>query len=118
MSRIAEAMLPSPYRDGDPGHKEGTTSRLAAMQAREDATILRSLVLARIAEVPSTADEVAAALGRSVLSIRPRVSELRELKKVRPRLRPDGRQERRKNASGVSAIVWEAGEERTEDAEA
>lgn len=113
MSRIAEAFDDAPYRDGLPGHKEPTTSRLAAMQMKEDASILRPLVLAAIAAKPRTADEVAAALGRSVLSIRPRCSELRKLNKIRPLLDATGRQIRRRNDSGISAIVWQAGPEQS-----
>lgn len=107
MSRIAETLMPSPYRDGLPGHKEETTSRLAAEHVASSAETLRSLVLSAILAEPRTADEVAEALGQTVLAIRPRVSELRKLNKVRPLLGPDGRQVRRANASGINAIVWE-----------
>lgn len=106
MSRIAEALLPSPYRDGAPGYKEGTTSRLAAAQVREVDNV-RCLVLQTIRAMPRTADEVAKALDISILTVRPRCSELRGMMAIRPRLRPNGKQERRKNASGASAIVWE-----------
>ncbi|MDE2103561.1 MAG: hypothetical protein KGL39_40350 [Patescibacteria group bacterium] len=107
MSRIAEAFDASPYRDGIPGRKEETTSRLAAERFASTADTLRSLVLSAIAAEPRTADEVAEALGQTVLAIRPRVSELRKLNKVRPLFGPDGRQVRRANASGINAIVWE-----------
>jgi hypothetical protein len=49
---------------------------------------------------PLTADEAAAKLGESVLSIRPRISELR----ARGLIAPTG--ERRRNASGMRAMVW------------
>jgi len=49
-----------------------------------------------------TADEVAGRLGLSILSIRPRITELARLGKVRD----SG--ERRRNGSGRKAIVWAA----------
>lgn len=111
MGRLSEAMLGDraalPTYPGSPGFKEGTTSRLAAGQVR-DVDNVRCLVLQKIREAPRTADEVAAALGISILTVRPRVSELRAMKHVRPRLRADGKQDRRKNESGAAAIVWEA----------
>ena len=109
MSRISESLDPSPYRDGLPGHKENTTSRLAAQRMTKAAT-LREKVLAAIKAEPRTADEIAAVLGESILSIRPRMSELRVMRKVRPLLQ-NGEQVRRTNSSGMSAIVWEAHEE-------
>ncbi len=48
----------------------------------------------------ATADEIAAALGRDRLAVRPRVSELVRMQRVRA----SGR--RRANASGRLAIVW------------
>lgn len=107
MSRIAETLMPSPYRDGIPGRKEETTSRLAAERVASAADTLRALVLSAILARPRTADEVAEALGQSVLAIRPRVSELRKMDRVRPMFGANGRQVRRPNASGINAIVWE-----------
>ena len=49
-----------------------------------------------------TADEVAGRLGLSILSVRPRISELTRLGKVRD----SGH--RRRNTSGKNAIVWAA----------
>ena len=49
-----------------------------------------------------TADEIAADLGESVLSIRPRVSELHRLGMI------EKTKVRRRNASGMSASVWRA----------
>ncbi len=109
MGRISEAAMEGRY-PLSPGFKEGTTSRLAAARAAEDAETVRAAVLAELQGRPLTADEVAALLGLSILTVRPRVSELRKLGKVRPRL-VDGRQDRRKNDSGASAIVWEIGRE-------
>jgi hypothetical protein len=52
----------------------------------------------------ATADEIAAALNRSILTIRPRVSELNRMGKIAD----SG--VRRKNASGRNAIVWRINE--------
>lgn len=48
----------------------------------------------------ATADEIAYALGYSILTVRPRVSELNRMQKIAD----SGA--RRKNASGRNAIVW------------
>jgi DNA-binding NarL/FixJ family response regulator len=87
-----------------PGAKEhGGTSADAARSAANEAEILRERVLDTLRRAPAgmTADEVAAQLGRSVLSVRPRVSELVRVRAVRK----TGR--RRRNSSGMSAAVWE-----------
>ena len=109
MGRLSEAMIgdgSAPSYPAAPGYKEGTTSRLAARQVA-DVDNVRCLVLQKIRREPRTADQVAAALDLSILTVRPRVSELRAGGDVRPRLRADGKQDRRKNESGASAIVWE-----------
>lgn len=83
-----------------PGYKREGTSKEAALSVKDYAETLtpRCLEVLRIA--PATTDEIAAALGESVLSIRPRISELVSQGKV---IRTDNR---RKNASGKSANVW------------
>lgn len=84
-----------------PGFKTGSTSKEAATKVTPKAAVLREKVLAAL-DVARTADEVADLLDVSILSVRPRVSELHR----------DGRiektGERRKNASGMSAHVWQA----------
>jgi predicted ArsR family transcriptional regulator len=81
------------------GFKRTDTSREAA--ERIDAKTLRAKVLATInLHGPLTADEAAARLNMSILSIRPRCTELRELGKL------EDSGERRLNASGRKAIVW------------
>jgi hypothetical protein len=75
------------------------TSRAAAPTASEAET-LREQCLNLLQEADYTADEIAAMLGKSILSIRPRISEL-NLKK---QIFDSGA--RRKNASGHAAIVW------------
>lgn len=103
MSRIAEHMAPDLFSVSypkTPGFKEGTTSREAAESMASRVEHLRERCLTRIANRPSTPDEIAEALGESVLSIRPRITELKQLGKIEP----SG--ERRKNASGRAAKVW------------
>ena len=58
------------------------SSQEAARQAVGSAARLRRAVLAELRIRPGTADEIAARLRRSVLSIRPRVSELRAMKEI------------------------------------
>lgn len=100
MSRIAEANLPDYGYPSSAGFKErGGTSQEAAENLGTVAG-MRAAVLAEIRRRPSTADEVAEKLGLSVLSVRPRCSELRHF----GRIVANG--QRRKNASGVNAAVW------------
>ncbi len=63
---------------------------------------IRSKVFAYLTEHPAgaTADEIAAELNYSILTIRPRVSELNKQR----RIIDSGL--RRRNASGRNAIVW------------
>lgn len=108
MSRLAEAFVDQYGRyPNEPGWKEPTTSRDAARQVAGDAALLRERVFTAIAAAGArgiTADQAAAAVERSVLSVRPRVTEL--AKADPPRITPTG--ERRANESGMSARVWRA----------
>lgn len=90
-----------------PGYKTGGTSQDAAEEIEDRAETLRGMVLERLKAVPSTADEVAEFLGESVLSIRPRISELAVACFSRPVL-VVSTGDRRKNASGKMAKVWRA----------
>lgn len=84
-----------------PGARGTDTSRAAADVAAETAPLLRARALAVLERSRGmTADEVAGRLGISILSIRPRLTELSRLGKVRD----SG--SRRRNASGRMAIVW------------
>lgn len=84
-----------------PGAQDRETSRAAADAVAERAPQLRARALAVVERSNGlTADEVAGRLGLSILSIRPRMTELARLQKVRD----SGA--RRPNASGRNAIVW------------
>ncbi|MBA3241603.1 MAG: hypothetical protein H0T60_10305 [Acidobacteria bacterium] len=86
-----------------PGYKSrgGTSQEAAEAIAPKVATIRAKVLRAFLAaDAGLTADEVAGALGLTVLTIRPRVSELR-LARV---LVDSGL--RRANQSGKSATVW------------
>lgn len=88
-----------------PGHKTGGTSRAAARRIAPHATVLRDRVLDFLkASYPAafTADEVADRLGVSILSARPRLSELRRSALIEPTA------ERRVNKSGMLARCWRA----------
>ncbi len=85
-----------------PGAKthDPDTSMEAATAIKDRAVILRERCRDELKARDLTADEIAERLGESVLSIRPRISELYK----RARVWPTG--ERRKNKSGKSAVVW------------
>lgn len=84
-----------------PGAQDRDTSRAAAVEIAPEAQQLRARALAVVERSNGlTADEVAGKLGLSILSIRPRMTELSRLGKVRD----SGR--RRANVSGRNAIVW------------
>jgi hypothetical protein len=85
-----------------PGFKCAGPSEQAAQAISGTAKALRDQVLKTISEAPAglSADEAADLLGKSVLSIRPRVSELRHLGEIQPA------NHRTKNQSGMSATVW------------
>ena len=84
-----------------PGAQDRDTSQAAAESVAPEAHQLRAKALAVLERSNGlTADEVAGRLGLSILSIRPRLTELSRLGKVRD----SGL--RRRNASGRNAIVW------------
>lgn len=104
MSRIAEVFLSDWYSSYpvEAGYKRAGTSKEAAQAVQSSTALLREQVLAEIVAAGAnglTPDEVADLIGRSVLGVRPRVSELKRLGKVID----TGR--RRPNASGMSASV-------------
>jgi predicted ArsR family transcriptional regulator len=86
-----------------PGFKDRDTSRKAAEHVACRAELLRSNCLEIVrasGQEGCTADEAATDLGESVLSVRPRFTELLKLGKITD----SGL--RRRNASGRSAKVW------------
>jgi len=83
-----------------PGFQDTDTSKAAADSVAPNAHTLRDDALQVLKVGPRTADEVAAVMGKSNLSIRPRITEL----VLQGRIFDTG--ERRRNASGKSAIVW------------
>jgi predicted ArsR family transcriptional regulator len=97
MSRMSELLYPD-----RPGFKVPGPSEDAAKSVASTATKLRASVLAQIAACPvgATADEIAAQLNVSILSVRPRVSELNRNGQI------EQTGARRRNASGMTATVW------------
>jgi predicted ArsR family transcriptional regulator len=86
-----------------PGWKARSTARAAADSVAPKAPRLRQMCLDTLrTSGPLTADEIAARLGIDRLSIRPRLSELSSLGQAKD----SG--VRRSNASGKSAVAWEA----------
>lgn len=88
-----------------PGFKARGTSRDAARAVRADAANLREKVYGAFLAAGYdglTADEAARLLNRSVLSVRPRVTELS--RESKPRLVKTNK--RRANESGLKATVW------------
>ncbi len=83
-----------------PGHKgDLETGKDAAREMQSEAGTLRASCLATLERGDFTADEIAQQLGRDILSIRPRISELRLKGKVYPT------DLRRPNASGKNAAA-------------
>jgi len=88
-----------------PGFKKAGTSEDAAKAIEPRAGTLRALALQQLRCVmPNglTPDEVAKKIGRTVLAVRPRMTELSHAGLIEPT------GERRKNSSGVFADVWRA----------
>ena len=88
-----------------PGYKARDTSASAANEVEPRAKTLRYKVMKVIASRKNaTADECAEILKESILSIRPRLSELAANGLISDSC------ERRKNASGKNAIAWQLAE--------
>jgi len=84
----------------EPGYQMRETSYAAAKKVKPTAKTLRDSVHNILKSKAMTADEVAAVMRESVLSIRPRVTEL-----MRQGLIEDSGV-RRENESGKKATVW------------
>ena len=88
-----------------PGFKGTTTSRDAGRRISRHAATVREQVLAEFrAAFPGGlgADEIAALLNQSILTVRPRCSELLAAGLI------EQTHKRRRNASGMSAAIWRA----------
>lgn len=86
-----------------PGVKSSLDTTIqAAAEIASEAKALQAACLRELATHNLTADETAAQVGRDKMAIRPRFSEL----KAKGLIRDTG--ERRKNASGKRAAVWQA----------
>lgn len=85
-----------------PGYAPCDTSYRAARDVSQTSAKLKRQILEILRRVPSTPDEVADEMGKSVLYIRPRFSELYESGKI------EDTGARRRNASGKAAKVWKA----------
>ena len=85
-----------------PGFKVSGPSEQAAKAIGSTANKMRAAVLAQIAlhAAGATADEIAKDLNLSVLSVRPRVSELNRNGAI------EQTGARRRNESGMTATVW------------
>ena len=84
-----------------PGWKARETSRQAAEDMKPKAPTVRNKILGLLTPALAlTADEAAEMLGLSILTVRPRFSELA----LDGKLVDSGH--RRRNGSGKSAIVW------------
>jgi predicted ArsR family transcriptional regulator len=97
MSRMSELIYPDA-----PGFKVPGPSEQAAKSVAGSANKMRAVVLAEMAQYPggAMADEIAKDLNLSVLSVRPRVSELNRTGEI------EQTGARRKNQSGTTATVW------------
>ena len=97
MSRMSELIYPDA-----PGFKVPGPSEQAAKSVAGSANKMRAVVLAEMAQYPggAMADEIAKDLNLSVLSVRPRVSELNRTGEIQQT------GARRKNESGMTATVW------------
>jgi hypothetical protein len=101
---------PPPGYPSEPGFKERSTSRDAARKMKPRAQTLRDQVLITLRTAwpgGMTADEIAKKMGKSILSVRPRVTELRKLEEIIPAKQAGGiKNQRRPNESGLDATVW------------
>ena len=83
------------------GWKDHTSETSQTAAESVDTATVRAQVFAVIRQERLTADEIATRLALSILTVRPRVSELRRLALV------EDSGTRRRNASGRPAIVWQ-----------
>lgn len=90
-----------PHTEAGVGYRTGDTSSAAARDLKGKVVGLRRLVMWALKDRgPMTPDQIAVAVSKSILSIRPRVTELASFGLV------EDTGERRENASGKKAVVW------------
>ena len=94
-------LFAKPY-PSSPGYQPTETSYTAAKAIEREASDIQRKCLEAIAAEPRTADEVAEKIHRSVLAVRPRLSELHKTGQI------EKTGERRLNQSGQWAWVWKA----------
>lgn len=99
-AHVSELPTKYPAIPGAKGVAETSYDAAAAMEPA--AKTLRMAALIALARDAMTADEVATKLGESILTIRPRMSELRTLGMI------VDTGDRRLNSSGKRAVVWKA----------
>lgn len=93
-----------------PGYKENGTSRLAAQRISNVKSDLQTKIILMLEGKRMTGSELAATLGVDLLTVRPRLSELRIEGRARPaRYRSTGKKATRPNAKGSPEIIWEPG---------
>lgn len=105
----SNAILPSNEMNGylgyphKPGFKVQKTSRQAAEEITSKAKTLQKKILELLVNLPAgaTPDQIAEYLEESILSIRPRMSEL----KAQGKIKDSGL--RGKTAFGKSSIIWQ-----------
>lgn len=95
------SLFDPPYAES-PGFKASGTSRDAARAMKRRDKPLREQALSLFQKGAYTADDVAAILGETVLSIRPRVAQLHKLGLIKDTGLT------RQNASGLQATVWKS----------
>lgn len=88
------------YYPHQPGYKREGTSKAAARQMRNKAPSLRDRALEVLQRFEMNVDEIAHALNVSPLALRPRITELFRMGKIRDT------GNLRSNDSGKLAIVW------------
>ena len=97
---MQQDLFTSPYPHSA-GYKNFDTSKKAASEINTKVGYLQTVVLDALADFGDlTADQCAKLVNQSVLTIRPRFSELKTLGKIRDT------GQRRKNDSGKTAVVW------------
>jgi len=103
--RQDELFGPSPSHYPNPAGWKAPTSKPAALKIEPHAKTLRGRALAEFRFCHPrglTADQLANNLGASILSVQPRVSELRTQGLI------EATPDRRPNDSGITAVVWRA----------